>query len=71
MVTPKGQFIVKLVPRVENWNTPYPAVEMTMNDEADMPELLTMFQRFLQATGFAVDFDDELVLKRKEVKVGE
>lgn len=71
MVTQKGQFIVKLVPRVENWTTPYPAVEMTMNDEADMPELLTMFQRFLQATGFAVDFDDELVLKRKEVKVGE
>ena len=71
MVTQKGQFIVKLVPRVENWVTPYPAVEMTMNDEADMAELLTMFQRFLQATGFPVDFDDELVLKRKEVKVGE
>lgn len=72
MVTQKGQYTVKFVPRVDDWDTTsYPSVEMTVNDEADMDELLTVFQRFLQATGFPVDFDDELVLKRKEVKVGE
>lgn len=71
MVTQKGQYTVKLIPRVDGWDTTYPVVEMTMNDEAGMADLLTMFQRFLQATGFPVDFDDELVLKRKEVKVGE
>lgn len=72
MVTQKGQYTVKFIPPVDDWDlTPYPSVEMAMSDEADMTELLTMFQRFLHATGFPVDFDDELVLKRKEVKVGE
>jgi len=72
MAKQRGQYTVKFIPPVEDWDlTPFPAVEMAMSDEADMAELLTMFQRFLHATGFPVDFDDVLVLKRKEVKVGE
>lgn len=72
MTKQEGQYAVKYVPPVDDWDTAsYPSVEMTMRDGADMTEVLTMFQRFLHATGFPVDFEDELVLKRKEVKVGE
>jgi hypothetical protein len=72
MIKQRGQYTVKFVPPVDDWDTSsYPSVEMTMSDEADMIELLTMFQRFLHATGFPVNFEDELVLKREEVKVGE
>ena len=44
---------------------PYPSVEMNLlSNDATIDDLLNMVRSFLCATGFPVNFDDKIELKR-------
>ena len=44
----------------------YPDIEMTIPNEADTHDLCDAFKCFLQASGYPLDFRDEIIIKEYE-----